>query len=574
HGFNYTPVNLESQYSPPAGTGSGATITTYAYNLDKQLTTATRPDGKIVSYSYDTAGRLIGIVSPDGSLNYTYSANGCPSCSGGEMPQSVASAIGGVNQTINYIYDGAPLTSATWSGAINGSVSWTYNNDMLPITQSVNGANTVNFGYDNDGNLISAGAMTITRDAGNGNITATTLGSATTSATYTAYGELATSIAKHSANTLLNVAYTRDNLGRITRKVETVQGVATTYDYQYDQAGRLIGVSKNGSAVSSYVYDNNGNRVTSTVNGVVTQGFYDLQDRLLTYGNNSYTYTANGELLTKSSASGTTTYNYDVMGNLVSVAMPDGTIIEYVIDGQNRRVGKKVNGVLVQGWLYKDQLEPIAELDGAGNVIATFIYGTKGHSPDYMVKSGVTYRVISDHLGSPKMIVDIATGAIAQQIDYDEWGNIVSDTNSGFQPFGYVAGIYDSHTKLTRFGARDYDAETGRWTSKDMMRFEGNSYNLYDYALNDPVNNIDKAGLEAKRIHPSPIIFPNLYCKCNEVSGLELIGLEVYTKSGQAEESCRCVYKLKCSDGDIKIYGPMQPLICNGCGLQPSGLQG
>jgi len=35
----------------------------------------------------------------------------------------------------------------------------------------------------------------------------------------------------------------------------------------------------------------------------------------------------------------------------------------YVIDGRNRRIGKKVNGTLVQGFLYKDQLNPIAELD-------------------------------------------------------------------------------------------------------------------------------------------------------------------------------------------------------------------
>ncbi|MDH5679538.1 MAG: RHS repeat-associated core domain-containing protein, partial [Nitrospinota bacterium] len=44
---------------------------------------------------------------------------------------------------------------------------------------------------------------------------------------------------------------------------------------------------------------------------------------------------------------------------------------------------------------------------------------------------------------------------------------MVSDTNPGFQPFGFAGGLYDQHTKLTRFGARDYDAHAGRWTSKD-----------------------------------------------------------------------------------------------------------
>ena len=112
-----------------------------------------------------------------------------------------------------------------------------------------------------------------------------------------------------------------------------------------------------------------------------------------------------------------------------------------------------------------------------------------------MVKGGVTYRIISDHLGSPRLIVNTATGAIVQQIDYDEFGNILTDSNPSFQPFGFAGGIYDQHTKLTRFGARDYDAETGRWTAKDPILFKGGDVNLYGYVLNDPVNFIDPFGL-------------------------------------------------------------------------------
>ncbi|MGI0016041.1 MAG: RHS repeat-associated core domain-containing protein, partial [Nitrososphaera sp.] len=66
--------------------------------------------------------------------------------------------------------------------------------------------------------------------------------------------------------------------------------------------------------------------------------------------------------------------------------------------------------------------------------------------------------------------------------------------NPGFQPFGFAGGLYDRDTKLVRFGARDYDPETGRWTAKDPIRFEGGDANLYGYVLNDPVNLVDPKG--------------------------------------------------------------------------------
>ena len=216
---------------------------------------------------------------------------------------------------------------------------------------------------------------------------------------------------------------------------------------------------------------------------------YDAQDRLLTYGTNSYTYTQNEELATKTDTSGTSSYSYDVSGNLRSATLADSTQIDYIIDGRNRRIGKKVNGTLVQGFIYGDQLNPVAELDSAGTVVATFV-------GSYMEKGGATYRIVRNHLGSPRLVVDVATGAVVQRIDYDEFGNITQDTNPGFQPFGFAGGVFDKHTGLTRFGARDYDPEAGRWTAKDPIGFAGGDTNLYGYVVNDPVNFVDPWGLE------------------------------------------------------------------------------
>ncbi len=92
-------------------------------------------------------------------------------------------------------------------------------------------------------------------------------------------------------------------------------------------------------------------------------------------------------------------------------------------------------------------------------------------------------------------VVDATTGAIVQQMAYDVFGAVTLDTNPGFQPFGFAGGLYDRDTGLVRFGARDYDPETGRWTAKDPILFAGGDTNLYGYVLGDPVNGVDVAGL-------------------------------------------------------------------------------
>ena len=212
--------------------------------------------------------------------------------------------------------------------------------------------------------------------------------------------------------------------------------------------------------------------------------------RLLTFGNWTYTYTPNGDLQTKTDTSNNqlTTYNYDAQGDLRHVGLPDGRSIDYQIDSENRRVGKRINGVTVKRWVYKDQLKPAAEFDGAGTLVARYADGVT-------VKAGVNYRVVADHLGTPRLLVNSTTGEVAQRIDTDEWGQVTADSSDGFQAFGFAGGIYDSDTGLVRFGARDYDPVAGRWTAKDPIRFAGGQANIYVYVGNDPINLRDPTGL-------------------------------------------------------------------------------
>jgi len=260
-------------------------------------------------------------------------------------------------------------------------------------------------------------------------------------------------------------------------------------------AGRLWKVWEDSVLVSTYEYDANGNRLKHITPAGETVGVYDDQDRLLSYGATTYTYGDNGELKTATTGSDVTHYDYDARGNLRSVTLPDSTLIEYLIDGRDRRVGRKVNGVVEKRWVFKDQLNPVAELDAAGKVVAEFVYGAKPNVPDFVIKEGEVGRIVSDHLGSVRLVVDENTGAVVQRMDYGEFGvpeNAAWDW--GPQPFGFAGGLYDPETLLVALGARDYGAATGRWTAADPIGFDGGTGPLYEYSRNDPINLRDASG--------------------------------------------------------------------------------
>ena len=190
-------------------------------------------------------------------------------------------------------------------------------------------------------------------------------------------------------------------------------------------------------------------------------------------------------------------FDIDVMGNLRSVTLPDSTQIRYLIDGANRRIGKLRNNVLEKSWLWQSQLRPAAQLDIAGNAQQFYLYGEKVNVPSYLVNRengvNVTYRVISDHLGSVRLVVNADTGVVAQRLRYDEFGVVLEDTNPWVQPFGCAGGFYDADTGLVRFGARNYDSGVGRWLIKDAAGFSG-GLNTYGYVSSDPINKLDLNG--------------------------------------------------------------------------------
>ena len=128
------------------------------------------------------------------------------------------------------------------------------------------------------------------------------------------------------------------------------------------------------------------------------------------------------------------------------------------------------------------------------------------------------YYLHYDQVGSLRAISD-NNHNIIKEIVYDSFGNIVSDSNPNIKvPFGFAGGLYDEDTKLLRFGFRDYDSYTGKWTAKDPIDFDGDGYNLYGYVLNDPINFVDVLGLCGNKTLTMSESFKKLWKKKSHIA--------------------------------------------------------
>jgi RHS repeat-associated protein len=484
HDFTFDAREELTAYEPPI-LASGATDTGYSYNLDRQPSQVAQPGPRLIDYQYDAAGRLTQTTFPTGVVTRSYDAVG-----------RLAAMNGPTGVNLSYSYDGNLLTAMGFSGLVNGTVARAYDADFRIVSETVDGAWPATFTYDADGLLTSAGGMQIFRDPLNGRLTGTQIGQVSDVYTYDAFGAVASYTASFGVTPFLSWTYVRDDLGRIIQKTEVEDGVSTVFGYSYDLAGRLVEVTRNGVVTEAYEYDLNGNRIHSVNSGGVFEATYDEQDRILTYGTLTFQWTPNGEMASKTdTATGeVTTYSYDAVGNLREVGLPDGTTITYLVDGQGRRVGKLVDGVFERGWLWREQLQPVAEVDATGAVSKRFVYAGGVNVPHVMVTAGGTYRLVEDHLGSVRRVVEEGSGAVAERIAYDAWGRVGVDTAPGAQPFGFAGGLTASSASETRFGIRDYLSDVGAWMTLDPTGPLVGAANRASYCNADPVNRVDPTG--------------------------------------------------------------------------------
>ena len=176
-------------------------------------------------------------------------------------------------------------------------------------------------------------------------------------------------------------------------------------------------------------------------------------------------------------------------------------MITYDHDPLGRRIAKRINGTITEKYLWQSLTTLLAIYDGSDNLVQRFEYADD-RMPVAMAQGGVTYHLAYDQVGSLRVVTDSA-GNVIKIVDYDAFGNILSDSNSVFTvPFGFAGGLHDRDTGLVRFGYRDYDPDTGRWTAKDPIGFAGGDTDLFGYVQNNPVNFVDPWGLEMSDILP------------------------------------------------------------------------
>jgi RHS repeat-associated protein len=272
---------------------------------------------------------------------------------------------------------------------------------------------------------------------------------------------------------------------------------AKTFNYNLD--GELLRVSENGNVTEEYTYDANSNRTLkrslasvgaagggSALNSETAT--YNSQDRMVSQGNNTFSFDADGFLQARTNSFGTDTFNYSAKGELLTAKMATGSVVSYMYDSNSRLIGRTHGGETSQ-FVYANLSSPYQfSASKTANVTTFYFYDTLGNLMGFE-RSGQRYSVLTDLVGTPRIV---------KSLEYTSFGELLSDSNEGFELLvGFASGIVDEETSLVKFGFRDYDPSSGRWTARDPILFEGGQGNLYVYVGNSPCMTKDPDGLDA-----------------------------------------------------------------------------
>jgi RHS repeat-associated protein len=490
HELNHDARDLFSGYTPAGGAKLERT-----HNDDKQLVSEGVADHETEHQYAPGSGRATGMSFADGTVDYGYGGGAL------EQPATIARtpAGGGPTEQDAFAFDGGLTTGLTTTGSAAGTFTYGYDdNRFLTSMKLVSGAQTVNTGLtrDQDGLLTGYGPFAITRGGVNGAASAITGGGLALALGRDGHGRTSSRALAGAGTQRYREELEWSADGRIARMTENVDGASHTYDYTYDADGQLTKVERDAgtgaaAVLERYGYDDNGNRTSRRLGSDADEtATYDDQDRLVSRGATAYTFDAAGFM----TARGDDRFDYSARGELLSATV-GGVTVTYRYDGLGRRVARTQSGATTQ-YLYGNPGNPgqVTATRSAAGVLTTYYYDDDGLL-FAIERGGAKFFVATDQVGSPRVVTN-SSGVVQKVLDYDAFGDQVADSAPAFElPIGYAGGIDDRVTGLVRFGLRDLDTASGRWTARDPVLYEGGQANLYVYVGNDPVSLRDPLGL-------------------------------------------------------------------------------
>ena len=516
--FAYDSLGRQTtQITPSVNSGVGVT-STRQFDADGELTKSTDADGHVITYSYDVRGDQTGetwLNSSGGAIYIaTYTYDSAQEMKTAADPNSlltiaydndgrvgtIATSGPGTGQptvTLTYGYDPSgditsikdSLSGTGYTGA--GITTYMYDPALrlTTITQSFGGTTgpQVVYSYDPGGQITQ-----VQRSIGNSGTAVMTTYGYDAANDVTAIDNFSQTLAQRAVS-LNNTSVSYDASGLPLTISASNAGIQTSTTFSYDPSGQVTGST--GSSNDSYSYDLNGNPNSS--------GYTTGVGNELTHSPGvAYTYDNNGNIITATTSSGTTTYTYDYNNRMTSVDQNGTVIATYTYDALGRRIGIKDGGT--QTWTVYNgtsvDSNPYADYTSTGSVSVRYLFQPGADVTGGIVartsSSGTTAWYLTDQIGSVRYIENTA-GTVLDAINYDAFGNIVSQTGSTNADRFMFAGMqYDSTTGIYYDHARYYDPAIGRFMEQDPKGFAAGDTNLYRYVQNAPTAGVDPSGLQ------------------------------------------------------------------------------
>ncbi len=534
--FAYTPEGRVARAQEASGDGAR-----YEYDQTGRLVAVQRPSGGVTRFSYDAMGNITAEADPLGNRwRHTYDAAG-----------RLVSSTDAAGQTTRYSYDP--------SGRLMGKVlpddkRVSYQYDPLgKLVFADDGAFPIRRSYDPAGRLVRVEYPAIKKAVGyeyDGSGLRTKLIDSAGRATryeYTIQKKLAAIIlpdgkrisltydekerlgairypngiagrweygaddriskiayADQNGNILGKWMYRYDATGNLVEQEDHQRRVSR---FQYDAAGQLTEAAGS-EGTTRYRYLPGGNRAAVDEGGTLRQYRHDAADRVLQAGDQRFTHDANGNRTARTTASGTTRYEFDTEGQLIKVVPPSATIaFGYAPTGERAWRG---NGNERTYFIY-DGLDLIGELSETGALRATYVYGPGIDQPLAMIRDGRTYYYHADRLASIRLLTD-EQGQVVAAYDYDAFGKPRTSQGSVSNPFTFTGREWDDGTGLYYYRARYYDPVLGRFLSTDPAAARIDQpleLNPYAYVRNNPLRYVDPLGLTGGPVVPPPFLDPD-----------------------------------------------------------------